>query len=87
MSGHGHQGPRERYRENRVPGTILECGILGREGREREIRAKPWPEGVHFEDAEKVERSLVSKFDHEMSQSFCGNSTEMAFCSRFAGRE
>ncbi len=87
MSGRGYQGPRERYGEHRVPGTTFGCGILNREAREKELRSASWPEGVHFEDAEKVERSLVSKFDHEMSQSFCGNSTEMAFCSRFAGRE
>lgn len=84
MPGHGYQGPRERYGEHRIPGTTSDCGILGREGREKELRARPWPEGVHFEDAAEVEKPLVSRFDHETSRSFCGNSTEMAFHSRFA---
>lgn len=87
MSKRGYQGTRKRYRKHRIPGTTLGCALSGREERGRELYSMPWPKEVHFEDAEKIEKPMVSKLDHEVAWSFCGNSAEMALGSPFAEKE
>ncbi len=52
--------------------------------RTKELKSKPWPEGVHFEDMDQVEGHCVVRLAPETTRSYCGNSSYMAMWSVFA---